>query len=637
MLVTSLPDVSNLKNIKNEASTKIYDRNGTLLYTVYKDTNRTPLHLSNIPKSVQLATIAAEDAEFYSHTGYSVKGVLRSIYKYLQKGELTGGSTITQQLVKNILLTPEKTLTRKLKEFVLALKVEKKYTKDEILEIYLNEVSYGGAARGIEAASEMYFEKSVDKLSLPEAALLAGIPKSPTKLSPFGTNPELTKKRQEEVLDLMASHGFVSENDAADAKRAKITFAKDKTEIKAPHFVMYIKELLSSMYGDEFLETGGLSVKTSLDLPVQELAQKVVSEEVNHIRKLNVTNGAAVILNPQNGEILAMVGSIDYFNQKIDGNVNVTLRLRQPGSSIKVVNYAYALSHGYTPASILMDVPTTFTVPGSRPYTPKDYDGTYRGPITLRSALAESRNIPAVAVLNSYGVKNMVEEGQKLGITSWDGSSYYGLSLTLGAADVTLLDLARVYATIANYGKRPNITPILEIKDNKGKVIFKPCDLQKIKFLGENCGPQELDPKVAFQLTDILRDNNARSPAFGRYSSLVVSGHPEVAVKTGTSNDLRDNLTIGYTKDYLVATWVGNNDNTPMSRVASGVTGASPIWNKIITALLLNSTPTNWEVPQGLVNKTTCQGTNEWFIAGTEPNGSCAAVASKEKGVKKLN
>lgn len=659
LIIKGLPSPRELTARNLEESTKIYDRNGILLYKIYENQNRTPVSLSRIPDHVKAATLAIEDAEFYSHPGFSIRGIMRATVRMLEKKEISGGSTITQQLVKNALLSPEKTLTRKLKEFVLAIQVEQAYSKDEILEMYLNEVSYGGTAYGIQEAARMYFDKDVNKLTLGEAALLAGLPKSPTQYSPFGPNPSSAFEREKEVLHLMKVNGYIKEEQEKEALSEKITFAANKIEIKAPHFVMYVRSALEEKYGKEVVEKGGLEVITSLDYQIQKLAERVISEEIEKLTPLNVRNGAAVVLNPQTGEILAMVGSKDYFDTKNDGNVNVTTSLRQPGSSIKVVNYAYALSHGYTPATIIPDTPVTFLVQGQPPYTPKNYEGGFRGNLPLRSAFAESRNVAAVKVLASYGVGNMMDMGKRLGITTWKNPENYGLSLTLGGGEVKLIDLAQVYAAVANYGKRPEITSILKVSNNKGGILeenhcikVKPPMVASAQELGfsvyasesgqaaqetnrQSCqGERVLDARVSYLITDILRDNKARTPAFGPNSALVIANHSEVAVKTGTSNDLRDNLTVGFNQKYLVAVWVGNNDNSPMARIASGITGAAPIFNKIMSALLASEENQEWKVPEGLVQAPicsltgtlTCQGCptkTEWFLQETVPTASC--------------
>jgi len=585
-----------------------------------------------------LATIAAEDAEFYAHPGFSIKGIARAVVKNAIRGQLSGGSTITQQLVKNALLSPEKTIIRKLREIVLAIMVESAFTKDQILEMYLNEVSYGGTAYGIQEAAHVYFGKDVDKLSLAEAALLAGLPKSPSKFSPFGHQPNLTISRQREVLKLMSINDFINKEQFENAQTEELKFASNKIDIKAPHFVMYIKQILAEKYGEETLEKGGLEITTTLDYGIQRMAEKIVSQEISKLTKLRVSNAAVLVINPSTGEILAMVGSKDYFANDIDGKVNVTTSLRQPGSAIKVINYAYALSHGFTPASLISDSPVSFSVPGQPVYSPRNYDGNYRGTIPLRSALAESRNIPAVKVLASYGVGKMIDLGQKMGITTWNEPARFGLSLTLGGGEIKLIDLAQVYASIANYGERLKLTTILQVKNYKGKT------LEAINLPHQ--GEQVIDSRVAFLLSDILRDNAARTPAFGSNSSLVIANHPEVAVKTGTSNNLRDNFTLGFNQKYLVAVWVGNNDNSPMARVASGITGAAPIFNKIMSHLLAQEESQPWKAPAGLVQipvciltgTLSCQGCptrREWFLEENQPQATCnfeQIAQIKEKG-----
>jgi membrane carboxypeptidase/penicillin-binding protein len=471
LIIKDLPSPKALTDRNPEVSTKIYDRNGNLLYKIEKDKNRSIVPVSKIPKNIQLATLAAEDAEFYNHPGFSIKGISRAMISNFNKNSLQGGSTITQQLVKNVLLTPEKTITRKIKELILSIEVEANYSKDQILEMYMNEVSYGGTAYGIEEAAESYFGKSTEELSLAEGSFLAGLPKSPTLYSPFGQNPDLAFERQREVLHLMNLNKFISEEDEQMALNTSLTFVPNKTEIKAPHFVMNVRQLLVERYGEDMVEKGGLEVTTTLDLPTQIASEKIVGDEVDKLKGLNVGNGAAIVINPQNGEILTMVGSKNYFDIGADGNVNVTLRLRQPGSSIKVVNYAYALSHDFTPASIIDDSKITYVTPGSAPYSPVNYDGKFLGKITLRSALAQSRNIPAVKLLASYGVDKMIDIGKSMVITTWDNPSNYGLSLTLGGGAVKMIDLAQVYSVIANYGKRQELVTILQVKDYKGMIL----------------------------------------------------------------------------------------------------------------------------------------------------------------------
>ncbi|MEK7526242.1 MAG: PBP1A family penicillin-binding protein [Patescibacteria group bacterium] len=633
LIFKDLPSPRQLTTRQQVMSTKIYDRNGVLLYKIYKDENRTPIKLADVPSHVRYATLAAEDAEFYSHPGFSLRGIGRSIYKNATQGERSGGSTITQQLVKNALLSPEKTLVRKVKEILLSVETEMMYTKNEIFEMYLNEVSYGGSAYGIEEASQVYFGKSVRDISLGEASLLAGLPKSPTRFSPFGSNPENSIQRQKDVLHLMVVNKFIKQEDADKAAAEQLKFVDNKTDIKAPHFVMYVREKLVEKYGEEMVEQGGLEVYTTLDYNIQKLAEESIKTEVEKLSRLHVTNGASVVLDVQTGDILAMVGSKDYFDTKNDGNVNVTTRLRQPGSSIKVLNYAYALGNGYTPSSILQDTPVTFNTAGQPPYAPKNYDGTFKGPLTIRDALAQSRNIPAVRLLASYGVEKMIDLGEKMGINTWKDRSRFGLSLTLGGGEVKLLEVANLFATVANYGKKTELMSITKVTNYKNDVLEQ----------NTSNTTEVLDPRVAYQLIDILKDNGARSPAFGSNSALVVRNHPEVAVKTGTSNDLRDNLTLGFNQKYLVAVWVGNNDGSPMSRIASGITGAAPIWNKIIFGLLAQEKTADWIQPEGLVKipictltgTLACQGCptrTEWFLKEKAPTLAC-----KKETIDKIN
>ncbi len=626
----SLPSSKELMSRKIQVSTKILDRNGQLLYEIYKDQNRTPVSLSQVPNEVKAATLASEDADFYNHPGFSVKGIVRALFNDVTHGQLSGGSTITQQLVKNALLTPQKTFTRKIKELVLSLEVEANFSKDQILEMYLNEVSYGGSAYGIQEASRIYFGKDVTEIDLAEAALLAGLPKSPTQYSPHGADPELAIERQREVLKLMFDNGFITKEQQDAALSEKLTFSASDISIKAPHFVMYVKQQLVDKFGEEMVESGGLTVTTTLDYSIQKMAEGVVKKQIGQLKNYHVTNGAAIVMDPKTGEILAMVGSEDYFNTKNDGEVNVTTSLQEPGSFVKVINYAYALGHGFTPASIISDTPTKFIVPGQAPYIPVNYDGKFVGNVTLRSALAQSRNIPAVKVEESYGVDKMVALGQKMGITTWKDPSLYGLSLTLGGGSAKLIDLARVGSTIANYGARPPLLSVLRVTDYRGKRLIYGCD-------SETCTEEQvITPGVAFLLIDILKDNKARAPEFGFRSQLVVTGHPEIAVKTGTSNSFRDNLTIGFSQKYLTAVWVGNNDNSPMNRIASGITGAAPIWNEIMNRLMAQEPSLAWEAPDDVLSMQVC-GYSEWFLKEAKVKVNCGlnSTAKANSNIKK--
>ncbi len=625
LMLEKLPHPQLLEVREIPVTTKIFDRNGFLLYEIYAEQNRTPVNLAEIPPFLKQATIAIEDKEFYSHLGFSPRGILRATKEIIFNRRIQGGSTITQQLVRSALLNQEMTLQRKIKEIILSFWAERIYSKDQILEMYFNQVPYGGTAWGIEAASQTYFGKSVQDLSLAEAAYLAGLPASPSVYSPFGVHPEQGLTRQKEVLQRMREDGYLDETAKLKAEETKLQFAAPKTEIKAPHFVMYVKDLLERKYGSRLVQRGGLRVITTLDLPTQEMAQGLVTNEVEKLKSLNVGNGAALITNPKTGEILAMVGSKDYFGtssssfKQFEGAFNVALALRQPGSSIKVVNYALALNNGLTAATVLDDTPITFRVPGQPPYTPKNYDGKFHGQVTLREALANSYNVPAVKVLAQMGVKKMIEQGKKMGITSWQDESRYGLSLTLGGGEVTMLDLARAYGTLANQGKKEELVSLLKISDYKGQI------LEESRFPQ---GETVLPAGISFILANILADNQARSAAFGLNSLLVVPGKT-VAVKTGTSNDLRDNWAIGFTPSYVVVSWVGNNDNSPMNWVASGVTGATPIWQQIMINLLKDKADELILPGEDIIKADVC-GHSEYFLKGTFKNLSCPSRLTVE-------
>ena len=602
------PKILSLRSIP--VTTKIFDRSGELLYEIYADQNRTPVILSDIPKYLREATIAIEDSDFYNHQGYSFRGIIRAISKIFIEKEIQGGSTITQQLIRSALLDREISLERKIKEIILAVWAEKIYTKDQILEMYFNQVPYGGTAWGVEAASQTYFGKSVKNLNLSESALLAGLPAAPSTYSPFGAYPDLAIKRQGEVLKRMADEGYISEKDKEQALSEKIKFNKPNIGLSAPHFVMYVRDLLSSKFGIHMVERGGLRVYTSLDLNIQKKAEEIVRKELLSLNSLRVGNAAVVVTDPKKGEILAMVGSSDYFDTLNEGNVNVALTLQQPGSAIKVVNYSAALENGFTTASLVSDTPITYKFNGSPSYSPVNYDGNFHGWVSLRSALGNSFNIPAVRVLAKIGVSTMIEQGRKMGIESWVDPSKYGLSLTLGGGEVTMLEMAQVYATLANDGFHQKLNPILKITDYQGNILEE----EKVPD-----GSQAVLSEVAFIISDILSDNNARTAAFGPSSLLYIPGK-WVAVKTGTSNEKRDNWAVGFTPNFVVTVWVGNNNNSPMHpTLASGITGATPIWREITDYLLELKGTSIPKMPENVV-KVTCRGRDEYFIKGTEKN-----------------
>jgi penicillin-binding protein 1C len=578
-LFWGIPLPTKLTSDNYPVSTKLFDRNGKLIFEIYTDKRSTPVKLDKLPDYVIHSTIAIEDKDFYKHSGVSFTGVARAAFNIIFKQKLQGGSTLTQQLVKNTLLTPERTVRRKLRELVLTLIAEGIYSKDQILELYLNQIPYGSTAYGIGAASELYFNKDAKDLTLGEAALLAGLPQAPTRYSPFGTDPSRAFGRQETVLRRMVEDGYLSQEEADEAKEEELHFAKISAP-KAPHFALWVKEQLAEEYGDAVVEQGGLRVTTTLDLELQEFAQAAVATETAELKEYDVGNGAALITRPKTGEILAMVGSKDFFAEDEDGKVNVIFAERQPGSSIKPLNYALGFrDQKITPATPLADVPTCFAVVGQPPFCPRNYDFNFHGAQQARFALGNSYNLPAVRVLSLNGIENFIEFAREMGITTWKDPSNYGLSLTLGGGEVMPYDMAVAFGVLANSGIKVPLISILKVEDWKGK------ELEKTK-IDEIEGDRVLETGVAFLISHILHDNNARSAAFGSSSLLNVRGHPEVSVKTGTTNDLRDNWTIGYTAHVLTVVWVGNNDNTPMSRAVSGLAGASPIWNTIMREVL---------------------------------------------------
>lgn len=619
LFLKSLPNPQLLTQRDLEVSTKILDRNGQLLYEIYVDQNRTPVKLENIPLVVKQATIAIEDHDFYYHPGFSIRGILRALSEIIVHKQIQGGSTITQQLIKSALLTPEVTIIRKTKEIILAFWAERLFSKDQIFEMYLNQVPYGGTAWGIESASQTYFHKSVSQLNLSEAALLAGLPAAPSEYSPFGSHPEKSIIRQREVLESMEAFGYITQEQKQAAVSTSLQFAKPRIGIRAPHFVMYVKELLEQTYGPRLLERGGLRVTTSLDLNLQQKADEIVKSHIDSLTNLQVGNGAALITNPKTGDILAMVGSRDYFDTTRDGNVNVTTALRQPGSAIKVVTYTAALENSMTAASLITDAPIVYKTAGSPSYAPVNYDGKFHGPVPLRYALANSYNVPAVKTLAAIGLPVMMEKARAMGIDTWSADpSRYGLSLTLGGGEVTMLEMANVYGSLANQGKRQELRPILEITDYTGKVLEQHESRNVM---------DAVKPDVAWIISNILSDNNARIAAFGPNSALVIPGKT-VSVKTGTTNDKRDNWTIGYTPSYVAVVWVGNNDNSPMNPyLTSGITGAAPIWHDIMVELLKDK-PDEIPVKPATVVSLPCYfGKVEYFITGTQPaGGRCAPI-----------
>ena len=609
LILKDLPNPQKLNFKEVTAATKIYDRHDKLLFDIFTDQNRTLVPLSDIPDDLKKATIAIEDKDFYKHGGINpIGGMLRGLAATITGRQLQGGSTITQQLVKSALLTPERTVIRKIKEIILAFWVELLYPKDKILEMYLNQVPYGGTAWGVGTAAEKYFGKKVKDLNLAESSLLAGLPQAPTLYSPFGNHPELAVERQHAVLTRLVEDKYISKEQKEEAIQTPLVFAKP-TNIKAPHFVMYVKEQLVTKYGEHLVERGGLKVTTTLDLDLQEYAQATVASEIKKIQYMNVGNAAALITKPATGEILAMVGSTDYFATP-SGSFNVTTALRQPGSSIKPVTYAIGMENKLiTPGTMLLDVPTCWGVVNQPQYCPKNYDGKFHGPVHVRFALGNSYNIPAVKMLYMNTLETMVASASAFGLDTFKDPKYYGLSLTLGGGEVRMTDMAEAFGIFANSGVRKDLVSIRKIVDRDGKILEENKDPNIDKTIPSQLllkGTKALSPETAFLISHILLDNNARQDAFGPNSSLVIPGHA-VSVKTGTTDDLRDNWTIGFTPQVLVAVWVGNNDNSMMNRaLVSGVTGAAPIWNKLMKKTLTGKTDLWPKQPEGVIGKQIC-------------------------------
>jgi len=574
----SLPSPEAITARHQFQSTKVYDRNGVLLHELYDPNKgrRTVVPLAQIPETVRNAFLAAEDARFYQHPGIDPLGIARAFWHDVtHRGQsLSGGSTITQQLVKNTLLSGEQTLARKIKEAILALEVSRRYSKDQILEMYLNTVFLGNQAYGVEAGAETYFGKTVSELSLAEAALLAGLPRSPSTTNPFA-DAEAAKGEQRRVLEAMVHHGFITQEEAEGALAQPLQYSTAPlAAIKAPHFVLWVESQLEAnpKYGQQGIYQRGLEITTTIDVRLQELAEQIVRDHVSRLGNFNVHDGALVAINPATGEILAMVGSADYTTAAIQGEVNVALALRQPGSSIKPITYLAAFLKGWNPATIIDDVPSEF--PGNPPYRPKNYDGQFHGRVTARTALANSYNIPAVKTLQFVGIPAMLDLARRMGITTFKDPSQYGLSLTLGGGEVKLLELTAAYGVFATGGLRIAPVSMLKVTDSQGHV------------LDQWAGPRPervVDAAHTYLITSILSDNAARTPAFGAHSALELSR--PAAVKTGTTDDFRDNWTVGYTSQLVVGVWVGNADNSAM-RGTTGLTGAAPIWHDFMEVAL---------------------------------------------------
>lgn len=645
-----LPNPNQLLERSYELSTKIFDRNDEPIFEVYGEKNRTLVKLEDISSYAVSATLAVEDAGFYQHQGFSARGMLRAFRNTLTGKGLQGGSTLTQQVIKNTLLSQERTVTRKLKELVLSLQLENRYTKDEILQMYLNEAPYGGQNYGIYTASKAYFNKDPKDLTLAESAYIAGLPQRPSYYSQFGTNPEAGIERKNTVLGLMVGKGwmgedgnkyYISREEYDNALKENLEFETSSIPFKAPHFVFFVKQKLIDLFGEDFVEQGGLRVKTTLDMVLQEKAQEIVFEEIESNKNLNVYNGGLIAIDPKTGQILVMVGSKGYFLDSepagctsgitgensclFEPELNVTLANRQPGSAIKPITYAAMVKEGYPASYMFLDVPTKF--PGSakdKPYEPENYDGIFRGPMSLRKSLGNSLNIPAVKALGVVGLDNMIDLAEDLGISTFKDRSRYGLALTLGGGETKLLELTGAFTSFANGGRFYKPTPIMEVTDAKGNVLYAWKD---------DGGKNVLGKDTSFIMADILSDDGARSEVFG-FGSLLKIPNYNVGVKTGTTDDKRDNYALGFTPSITVGVWVGNNNNEKMNPyIASGITGATPVWHDFMAYYLKEKFPDGTEKfdPPESVSKLTIDSLTgmkpygdrstrqEWFIKGTEP------------------
>ncbi|MFA6257601.1 MAG: transglycosylase domain-containing protein [Candidatus Paceibacterota bacterium] len=617
----NIPDLNSFEERKIMNSTQIYDRTGEiLLYDIHQDIKRTEIPFEQMGSSIKNATIAIEDAEFYTHSGVKITSTIRALFSNLfHFGIGGGGSTITQQLVKNTLLTTKRSYVRKIKEWVLAIKIDNSMSKDKILEAYLNEIPYGGTIYGIETASKTYFNKTAFDLTLAEAAYLASIPQSPTTLSPYGKNRAKLDARKNLVLSRMLELKFITKEQYDQAKNEVVTFIPQAIlGIKAPHFVFWIKDYLEQKYGVDMVENGGLKVTTTIDADLQAKADQIVKDgALQNEKDWNGSNAGLVAIDPKTGQILTMVGSRDYFDKTIDGNFNIATATRQPGSSFKPFIYATAFNKGFTPDTVLFDLPTEFqstcnaygkALPGYNQrdcYMPSNYDGKFRGPMSLRNALAQSINIVAVKLFYLAGLSDSLKKAKDMGISSLKDINQYGLTLVIGGGEVSLLDMTSAYGVFANNGIRNPYTGILKVEDSHQKILeeFKPT-------------AQEILPKnTTLNISNILSDEEARQPTFGVHSVLYIP-NKDVAVKTGTTNDNKDAWTIGYSPSIVVGVWAGNNDNKPMKKGGAAVAG--PIWNKFINEALKILPSESFEKPDMETDPTKIKPVLRGFWQGNE-------------------
>lgn len=596
-----IPDLSSFQSRKVTESTKIYDRTGTvLLYDTGTNVKSTSVPLSSMSPYLQKGTIAIEDSNFYNNIGIEPSSIFRAVIANFLSGNYSqGASTITQQVIKNSLLTQDKTVTRKIKEWILAIKITRLMSKDQILEIYLNESPYGGTIYGVEQASQTFFGKPASEITLAQSAYLAAIPKAPTYYSPYGKNKKALDARQKLVLDRMLSLGMITKEDYGLAQKEKVEFlTKNSENIRAPHFVMYIRDYLIQKYGEDSASVGGLRVKTTLDFDMQQKAEEVIKKFAPSIEEnYKASNASMVAIDPKTGDILTMVGSKDYFSKTIDGNYNTALAKRQPGSTFKPFVYSTLFKKGYTPETVLFDVRTEFSsycTPEGKPinpnddpekvcYSPREFDSIYPGPMTIRKALGQSRNIPAVKALYLAGIPQSIQTARDLGITSLNDPNKYGLTMVLGGGEVSLLEMTGAYATFANDGIRNPTRSILEITDSKGNVLES----------ASLYPSRSLDSQIARQINSILADNSVR---INSLKPIADSVGRKVTIKTGTTNDYRDVWAIGYTPNIVVGAWAGNNDNTPMSQNIAGLI-ISPLWGAFMSQVAKNYPPEDFLPP----------------------------------------
>ncbi len=635
-LFNGLPSLDSLPSRQNNPSVRITDRDGEQLYEILgEDGGRhAVIPLGTIPNRLVQATIATEDRSFYSNSGIDPFAILRALWTNLRGGTaFSGASTITQQVARNFLLDPQErsqiSMRRKLREALLAWQLNRRFTKDEILEQYLNQTYYGALSYGVEAASQTYFGKPAAQLDLAESALLAGLPQAPARYAPFN-DPQAAIERQGVVLDLMQEAGFIDDQQRAAAGRQVLIFSSAPYPIKAPHFVMMVKEEIEAMFTqDQIRQMGGLVVRTTLDLDWQTHAERAVRRQLEELQTSqdglghNVNNAALVALDPHSGNILALVGSPDFFDSENNGSINMALAPRQPGSALKPFLYAAAMDPSqadpWSAATMLLDVGASFTTQGGKAYTPVNYDQREHGPVSVRQALASSLNIPAVITLDHIGLEQLFQQVSELGISTLQDPERYDLSLALGGGEVSLLELTAAYGAFASGGNKVEPRAILEISDSKGNRLFESRQPAAVRVL---------DERLAWLVSDILSDNDARQLGFGPHSALRLDR--PAAVKTGTTSNFHDNWTVGYTPNLVVGVWAGNASYQPM-RAVDGLSGAAPIWHSFLRTVLNGTPPQPFPQPAGLAQVEVCAlsgllpvpacpyNRDEWFIDSTQP------------------